>query len=493
MNFNLKKRTTHINFKLYSLIALSLLLVIGMGIGYSYIRKELTVNGKVKVLNGESKEASILGIAGKQAYLDNEPSPYVASETGIDFSKSSSDTNGKGLYIWQNTNKDDNPIYYYRGDVDDNNVVFAGFCWKIVRTTGAGGTKLIYNGVASGNKCTLRDGGTAATIGSSAFNGTTTTTSSYMTSSTVSSTIKTVIDTWYDKYLSDYTSKLEDEVWCSDMEIYNTVGNLILYGAYGRLVDNKMPTPTACSSTSSSYTVTKKTGTNGYLTNPIGLITADEVAMAGMIADSYQATTKSYLYTGSNYWTMTPSGVALKNTTYAKYNSHVFVVDGNGYLYDYTGGKKNSFFESKLYSNDYLIGAFSHQGASTTYTSSESFSIISFHYCSSVTGDANKGELICSSYKTVTGNTNETYSSYGAGNTNYNTYATHSAYSSGSSYGLGGRPIGIDRTNTDDKGYILYNNTNVGVSLGVRPSIVLKSGTKATKGDGTPGNPYIIE
>ena len=40
-----------------------------------------------------------------------------------------------------------NPVYYFNGAVEDNNVLFAGFCWKIVRTTDTGGVKMIYNGV----------------------------------------------------------------------------------------------------------------------------------------------------------------------------------------------------------------------------------------------------------------------------------------------------------------------------------------------------------
>ena len=40
-----------------------------------------------------------------------------------------------------------NPVYYFNGAVEDNNVLFAGFCWKMVRTTDTGGIKMIYNGV----------------------------------------------------------------------------------------------------------------------------------------------------------------------------------------------------------------------------------------------------------------------------------------------------------------------------------------------------------
>ena len=41
------------------------------------------------------------------------------------------------------------------------------------------------------------------------------------------------------------------------------------------------------------------------MNNPVGLITADEVSMAGGITGAQN--TLYYLYTGTNYWTMTPA------------------------------------------------------------------------------------------------------------------------------------------------------------------------------------------
>ena len=46
-----------------------------------------------------------------------------------------------------------NPVYYFNGAVEDNNVLFAGFCWKIVRTTETGGVKMVYNGVQTDGSC----------------------------------------------------------------------------------------------------------------------------------------------------------------------------------------------------------------------------------------------------------------------------------------------------------------------------------------------------
>ena len=49
--------------------------------------------------------------------------------------------------------------YYLRGNHQDNNVKFANMCWKIIRVTGTGGIKMIYNGDLDANgKCTTTSG-----------------------------------------------------------------------------------------------------------------------------------------------------------------------------------------------------------------------------------------------------------------------------------------------------------------------------------------------
>ena len=56
------------------------------------------------------------------AYADNVASTYVSSETGIDFSQASSDTNGKGLYYTSTNTENNKKTYYFRGDVENNYV-----------------------------------------------------------------------------------------------------------------------------------------------------------------------------------------------------------------------------------------------------------------------------------------------------------------------------------------------------------------------------------
>ena len=113
--------------------------------------------GGKKLISGTTDipTRSLFDIVKKNAVIDNVKSTYVSSDSGIDFSNISSDTNGKGVYIRSGTENNTYPIYYYRGAVTTNNVLFAGICWKMVRTTETGGIKLIYVGKSTSNTCDI--------------------------------------------------------------------------------------------------------------------------------------------------------------------------------------------------------------------------------------------------------------------------------------------------------------------------------------------------
>lgn len=142
----LRKRNA-INRKKVLVFLLVLIAMFGINVGYSYLETMLLINANVEIdpYLRAKVDTEILGVP-MTAYLDDRVSPYVTSSDGIDFYSKSSDTNGKGLYLGKGTENDPNPIFYYRGDIDDNNVVFGDYCWKIIRTTETGGTKLLYNG-----------------------------------------------------------------------------------------------------------------------------------------------------------------------------------------------------------------------------------------------------------------------------------------------------------------------------------------------------------
>ena len=104
-----------------------------------------------------------------KATRDDISSTYVTSAKGIDFTKVSSDTNGKGLYKTGKTNNKILPDIYYRGEVEDNNLLFNNTCWKIIRSTELGGIKLIYNGLPDDNDH-CNSTGSNTIIGNSTFN-----------------------------------------------------------------------------------------------------------------------------------------------------------------------------------------------------------------------------------------------------------------------------------------------------------------------------------
>ena len=228
-----------------------------------------------------------------------------------------------------------NPIYYYSGSASNNNVIFGDLCWKIFRTTSTGGVKLIYNGTPSNNTCSSSPG-----ISQSEFNTTTLPEGvGYMyeagnlTGNTTSSTIKTAIDTWYTNNMLNYTYYLEDTPYCNDRSAstsYTTSGE-IRFNRYN--VSSALLT---CSNQADRFTVTNSVG-NSALTYPVGLITADELYLAGITSSSTD--TSNYLYTGTQYWTMTPKVFKLSG---GNYENRVWRVDSTNPIIDEARSDSNN-------------------------------------------------------------------------------------------------------------------------------------------------------
>ena len=127
---------------------------------------------------------------------------------------------------------------------------------------------------------------------------------------TTDSSIKTKLDSWYKSNLVSYTSYLADETFCSDRSISSGTGykmdSYTFYNAYNRLQDRRTPS-LKCSQESDRF---KVSNTSAKLDYPIGLIQADEVALAGGRAyynDSYSPNSNYYLYNGKYFWTLSPS------------------------------------------------------------------------------------------------------------------------------------------------------------------------------------------
>ena len=124
------------------------------------------------------------------------------------------------------------------------------------------------------------------------------------------SPIKTKLDNWYKTNMTSYTSKLADETFCNDRSISSGTGyktdSYTFYGAYTRLQDNKTPS-LKCSQDNDKFKVSNESAKLDY---PVGLILADEVALAGgrgYYNEAYLPNSNYYLYNGNYFWTLSPS------------------------------------------------------------------------------------------------------------------------------------------------------------------------------------------
>ena len=270
-----------------------------------------------------------------------------------DFTKSACDNDScesheKGIF--ETTDTDGNPTYYYRGSVENNYVKFAGFYWRIIRINSNGSIRMIYDGTnahQNGESSTDRQYGTS--LFNTAYNNNMYVgymyTSGEAHGTGTSSAIKTNADKFYTDKLSSYASKLDMNAgFCGDRSNLNQqsgvgTGTVITYNKGYLRVEESAPTLT-CENASDYYTVASASGGNKKLSYPIGLITADEMMLAGHAGGVFDGTyghqkqnNGGYLVTGNSFWTMTPAGgYNLFGVTY--WDVLVFYVNGSGSIDD---------------------------------------------------------------------------------------------------------------------------------------------------------------
>ena len=253
----------------------------------------------------------------------------TVNETTPDFSKVTT-ASEKGLYKAD----DDYTVttgmksYYFRGAVDNNWVKFGkdrtgkDIYWRIIRINGDGSIRMIYTGTTAptvSTKVVMTETGTQINATYYVFN------SSYNTSEYVgymytlgeqhgnstSSPIKTTIENWYaGTTLKDNALVSKDQIFCNDRSADSTqtaswtsTGAIYYYGARDRLITNKAPILT-CPTESDKFTSKESSIGNKALDYPVGLITADEVAMAGGVGGTTNGS--YYLYTNQYYWLGSP-------------------------------------------------------------------------------------------------------------------------------------------------------------------------------------------
>ncbi len=287
------------------------------------------------------------------------------------------------------TQDDYGTSYYFRGAVTNNFVEYANMCWRIVRVTGDGSIKLVlynYNGLTSTNNtpsssmpCNVTgndyafaryEGDTYKSAFNSSYNDNayvgfmygTAGASSYAVAhaNTNASTILTNLNKWYTNVLSKQTnfddSQLADTIWCNDKSVvtdatfnpgsytlgtnYGYEENASYYSATKRLVQASSwsaggtgPSLICPNDNNggklSKFTVSDTTNGNGALSGyaKVGLLTADEIALAG---GAYSTTNSTYYIKGNSnagfWWALSPFG-------FFGNDASVWVVDGfNGRL-----------------------------------------------------------------------------------------------------------------------------------------------------------------
>ena len=131
------------------------------------------------------------------------------------------------------------------------------------------------------------------------------------------STIKPKIDSWYKTNIEDkgYSKYLSDAIFCNDRTVASGDGSSLeattYYGAYNRNATKKTPS-LKCSRQVDQFTKTKgSTLGNGELTYPVGLITTDEVVLAG--GKAWTKNQSYWLNTGQAYWTMSSANFHAQN------------------------------------------------------------------------------------------------------------------------------------------------------------------------------------
>lgn len=198
--------------------------------------------------------------------------------------------------------------YYYRGNVTNNYVKFAGFYWRIIRINGDGTVRVIYDGTGESSDnhqigaFNDKDDDNAyvgymyGTPGASTYAET--------HANTNNSTIKTYLDTWYENNIKGTTNEryIADNIFCNDRSLASNntgtgAGTSRTYYRWGNFEynANNNKIMLTCPQKNDAFTVNDTNKGNGALSYGIGLITADEAVL-----------TSNYRYYVVG-WTMSPS------------------------------------------------------------------------------------------------------------------------------------------------------------------------------------------
>ena len=260
---------------------------------------------------------------------------YIAY--GNNLSSSSATTvsiNENGLYSMTTSNGfggTGNTTYYFRGNVNNNYVDFAGFTWRIIRINEDGTIRLILDDVMDNNSYRLSTD-TKDVIDMYYSSPATT-----VTGETTNQYAIYALDNWFNTNITDIN------------RLKVATGNYFCESAKVKPMDTShtytdqktgrsYTISTTYTSGNASMTLYKNyvpdlecpTDGNGkgLVNGSIGLINYDELVMAGAYPN--MSNTAFYLYNSLVWWTMSPAGMS--NDTTAGLNGNAWVI-GNGNIH----------------------------------------------------------------------------------------------------------------------------------------------------------------
>lgn len=207
----------------------------------------------------------------------------------------------EGMYT---ANTDEGKTYYYRGVVNNNYVKFADNMWRIVRVNSDGTVRLILDKSSAYQKYSTQVNYMDYTGLNYLYN-----------DEMVNNDISNYLNNWYNEVIvnRDLDKYVTNGTYCNDSS-YTTTNYHTYFSAYDRLINGQGPS-IICKETNADF--------GGKFNQKVGLISADEVALAG----GYFGTNNQnyYLYNGENFFTLTPA-------EYYYYNAYVFTVSNTGAL-----------------------------------------------------------------------------------------------------------------------------------------------------------------
>lgn len=232
------------------------------------------------------------------------------------FSLTSAENGTNGIYAAED---DLGTSYYFRGNVTNNYVNFAGKAWRIIRINGDGTIRMIYDSLPTEGRrdstLLVNSSDFTAPMDDNAYVGYmygTAGSSTYESthSNSTNSPIKNAVDQWYDKNIvnTGYEDYVADAIYCNDRSVYEGTGIGTAETTYmpgNRLLSS---TPTLkCVNKNDRFTKSTTLG-NGKLTKKVGVVTSDEVMYAGATSSESNA---YYLYeilndSSNGSWTMSP-------------------------------------------------------------------------------------------------------------------------------------------------------------------------------------------